>query len=647
MRRLLLACATTALACCLVCAPLNAAHADETPLSSTVTTSAGGTQTVEVPIPNGVNPHAIMGNLTVADTAPGSVALLVNGRTAARVPIQQSQAVRIPVSAGDVNVDHVIELGLRMELPARLGNCQTISPPTATLRKLVLVYDGVETPPTSVADFFPAISPRIDLVVANNATDDLLEAALVAVAAMSRRYPTGTTIALHSNRDTIPRAGAGQRVVRISAGDGDVQTSISNRSGLPTLSLSGSGDQIVAASRALGASQLALADSPSTDGLSEIGTNGTTDTTRTLKDLGVEQIRLSGYGRSTSYVGVKQDAFGGPISSLDIHVVGTHTDIASGARAQLDTYLNGFLIDSVALKDDPRLDLEIPAAASLLGAESGLEFILSARPAGGACQPVDRQLPLEVYIDGWRTTLEATRGAGDVNGLQVYPQVFGGELPVAIRPIDGSRTTATIDAALLVCALQRAAARPLDVTLVDPESLLSGDRSGILVGANGPDSDALKAPLRLSSMRLIGDSAAEFQVDSGRSFAALQSVEQGGRHVLMLGSWTDEQDDSGLATSDLIRSVSQRTVSSGWGDLSEDFLIANADGKVFLLGPIAVAPQQAPVDEQRSFAWWFVGGAAVLLLLLAAQLFVTSRRNRRIRALVRVQEQADARVDEG
>jgi hypothetical protein len=644
MKRYWLACATTAIACCLVGAPLNTAHADETPLSSTVSASAWDTQAVDIPIPVGVNPRAITGTLTVDDTIQGSVALLVDGRTVARVPSLRSQEVRIPV--GDVDGDHVINLGLRFDVPTRISDCQ-MSPPTATLARLALVYSGKETVPTTVADFFPVVSPRIDVVVADNATDDLLEAALVAVAALSWRYPTDTTIALHSKGDTLPRTGAGQRVVRIAAGEGDVRTSISNRFGLPTLSLSGSGGAIVAAARALGASQLALADAPSTVGLSQTGHDKTPDTTRTLKDLGVRQIKLSGYGRSASYLGVKQDAFGGPISSLRLHVVGTHTDIASRARAQLDIYLNGFLIESVALDDDPQLDLDISAGASLLRAESGLEFILSALPVGDVCLPPDTQLPLEVHIDGSRTTLEATRGEGDVTGLQVYPQVFGGELPVAIRPIGGSRTTATIDAALLVSALQRAAARPLDVALVDPETLLSGNRSGILVGATGPDSDALQSPLRLSPMRLIDDAAVKFQVDSGRSFAALQSVEQGGRHVLMLGSWTAAEDVSGLATSDLIRNVSQRTATSGWGNLSNDFLIANADGAVFLLGTIAVVPQQAPVNEQRSFIWWFVGGGAVLLLVLMAQLFMTSRRDRRIRALVRVQEQADARVDEG
>ena len=103
----------------------------------------------------------------------------------------------------------------------------------ASLRKIALTYRGQERAPTTLADFFPASSSRIDVLIAADADDNLLEAGIAAVAALNSRYPEGTEIELGALADAPTEAVASQRVVVLTAGrPGEVTTDIAAAPGL-------------------------------------------------------------------------------------------------------------------------------------------------------------------------------------------------------------------------------------------------------------------------------------------------------------------------------------------------------------------------------------------------------------------------------
>lgn len=608
----------------------SAAEADTTVIRETVSSVANTPATVDVPVPAGVRPTSIDGILTIDQVPGGTAALLVNGRTVATVPARAYQRVSLPLRRIDVEATQTVELGVRYDVPDDGTGCQSADPASATLRDLTLTYTGTETAATSLGDFFPPSSARVDVLVPSDAADDLLEAGLVSVAALSSVYPEGTPIALTTGGIVLPRAGAGQRVVRLERGDGAVQTSIETKFGLQTLTLTGSGRALVDAAHALGSEQLALADSAATQGLAEVTRARDVDTLRTFDQLGFDQSTLSGFARSSPTLEVSQDAFGGPIDSLQIQVAGTHSAVPEGGQAKLDTYLNGFLLDSQILDGDPRLAIDAEAPDNLLGSDNELEFSVSAVPAGGCLTP-GSHLPLEVFIDAERSSVTATRGLGTLTGFDAYPQVLGGRLPVAIRPEGAARTQSAIDAALIISSLQRAAAAPLDVSLMDADEFVNGSASGLLVGADYPDSVALAAPLKLSGMRLLDFAEATFEVGTNQPFATLESVQRDGRGVLMLGAWSPNTETD---PAPLSRKAAAQVDSDGWAVLSDDMLVAGGAGDAFTLDSgTTVVPRTAPVDdlapsESRSFAWWYAVGLAILLLLLVVQLVNTVRRNR-------------------
>ena len=222
--------------------------------------------------------------------------------------------------------------------------------------------------------------------------------------------------------------------------------------------------------------------------------------------------------------------------------------------------------------------------------------------------------------------------------------MLAGQLPIAIRGAgESARTESAIDASYLVASLQRAASAPLEIEMVDPDEFLASERSGLFVGADYADSVAFEAPLRLDGMRLLDYAEAEFQVGSEQPFAALETLRQNGRHVVMLGAWSP--DDGSLPTT-LTRAAVTEAAELGWSTLTDDLLVASEGVEPFTLSTNAVVPQEERVEEERSYAWWFVGGVAVLLVLLAVQLMATVRKDRRVRALVDAQEEHDRGLED-
>lgn len=638
-------CCTAAVSACLLgVIPAGTAHAEDTTISGGIGTIASSSSTIELPIPAGVAPSQLRGILTITEAAEGSIDFLINGRVIKTVPAQPYQVVNLPLRPNDVGDGDLLNLTMSYEVPESDNDCAAADGSSASFRKIGLTYSGTETIARTLGTFFPPSASRIDVVIPARANDDVIAAGLTAVASLAAVYPEGTPVMMATADAVLPRAGASQRVVRIESGDGATQTRIDSKFGLQTLTLTGSGQELKDAAQALGSPQLQLADAPGTQGLAETLEAQDIPTDQTLEELGTDRVQLSGYGSSTAFVGIRQDSFGGPVSEIDLDIIGTHSAVPEGNQAQLDTHFNGFLIDSQILDDTTALEIKATVPETLIKADNGLEFTLHAVPANGDCSTATTKLPIEVFIDGGLSDVNATRGAGTTTGFEVYPQVLGGQLPVAIRTTGVARTQSAIDAAYLVAALQQAAAAPLEVELVDVDSFLGGDRSGLLIGADYPDSVTIDAPLRLSGMRLIDYAEAQFQVGSNQPFAALETVSNNGRNVLMLGAWAPNAETDVAA---LMRKAVARVGTTGWGELLNDVLVANPTSPVFTLSSNAFVPQLDRAEERKSFGWWFIIGIGVLLLLLALQVTRTLRRDRRIKAVVSAQEEADAQDDPG
>ncbi|GAB3255105.1 cellulose biosynthesis cyclic di-GMP-binding regulatory protein BcsB [Nocardioides dilutus] len=633
--------AATALALaagCVVLGPVSAS-AEEAPVPGTMSTAAVNTTRFDIPVPRGVVPSAITGVLTMPEVVNnGAVTFRVNGRIARTVPSTLYAKVRIPVTAADVIADGTIGLTMASQGPAVGGVCRPAAG-EASLRKIALTYRGKERLPTSLANFFPPSSNRIDVLIAADADDDLLEAGVAAVAALSSRYPDGTEIALGALADAPTTAVASQRVVVLSAGrPGEVTTDIAAapRSGVPVLTITANGDDLPAAAKALavteGGDTLQLANDPAAEGISgELGKREP-DLERSLADVGAGEVRLSGYGVTAQAVKIPQDAFSSPVSGLEVHLQGAHTAVADADRARLDVRMNGELVGSKTLDDTGALEMDFSVPAGKLRSVNELQLVLSAVTVDGLPCAAPGSPPIEVDLDTQGSTLTATAGTADTGAFQLWPQVLQGSLPVAVRNEGAQRFGAVQELARVVGTLQRAASFPLDVQLVPANAFIADDRSGIIIGASAADATSLEAPLKLSSIRLLDQADSSFEVTSQEPYAVLEAIgpsDGADRQVLMLGGWAPGNQPAPRALTTKLVSF---LVSSGWPALDGDLLLTDDSAPPFTVDSTTLAQEQpaAAEAEERSYAKWFVAGVALLLMLLAFQVLISIRRDRRV-----------------
>lgn len=639
MRPLRSAAAVLALAAgCVVLGPVSAS-AEEAPVPGTMSTAAVNTTRFDIPVPRGVVPRAITGVLTMPEVVNnGVVTFRINGRIARTVPSTLYAKVRIPVTAADVIADGTIGLTMASQGPAVGGVCRPAAG-EASLRKIALSYRGRERLPTSLANFFPPSSNRIDVLIAADADDDLLEAGMAAVAALSSRYPEGTDVVLGALADAPASGVASQRVVVLSAGrPGEVTTDIAAapRSGIPVLTITANGDDLPAAAKALalteGGDTLQLANDPAAEGISgELGKREP-DLERSLADVGAGEVALSGYGVTGHAVTIPQDTFSSPVSGLEVHLQGTHSAVADADRARLDVRMNGELVGSKTLDDTGALKMDFSVPAGRLRSVNELQLVLSAVTADGLPCAAPGSPPIEVALDTQGSTLTATAGSSDTGAFQQWPQVLQGSLPVAIRNEGAQRFGAAQELARVIGTLQRAASFPLDVQLVPANAFIADDRSGIVIGASAADATNLEAPLKLSSIRLLDQADSSFEVTSQEPYAVMEAIgpsDGADRQVLMLGGWAPGNQPAPRAlTAKLVAFLE----SAGWASLDGDLLLTDESAPPFTVDSTTLAQEQ-PAEaetEERSYAKWFVAGVALLLALLAFQVLISIRRDRKV-----------------
>ncbi len=206
----------------LVAVPAAPAQADLTSLPGTMSTATQNTSTFTVQVPAGVEVRAITGVLTQSEVVEGgTVTFRINGAQRIQYPSALYQKVRIPVNQPDVIANGTIALTMTTEGPAEVGATCLPSGGVAAMRKLELDYRGVETPPTTPSDFFPASSSGITVVIPEDADEDVITAGLNAVTALTYRYGEDTPVTLALAVPALESTSASARVVSFVAGESD------------------------------------------------------------------------------------------------------------------------------------------------------------------------------------------------------------------------------------------------------------------------------------------------------------------------------------------------------------------------------------------------------------------------------------------
>ena len=286
----------------------------------------------------------------------GVVTFRVNGRVAQTVPSTLYQKVRIPVDPADVIADGTIGLTMTTAGPGRRGrHLRPRRRGRVDAQDRARATGARRSPPTTVGRLLPADlgrdhgrrSPRTP-------TPTCSPPASTAVAALAYRYADDTPIELAASRCPRPRpprpASAWWRWSRVDAGE--VTTARVDHVGHPDADARPAPASPSSTPRAL--SRPTRSACRGTDAGEPVpGDQAAQHRARPAPSptSGIDEVALTGYGSARpSSSSCAQDSFGVPVSSMDLHLEGSHTAFAEGSGARLDVRVNGALVDS----DGPR-----------------------------------------------------------------------------------------------------------------------------------------------------------------------------------------------------------------------------------------------------------------------------------------------------
>lgn len=589
-------------------------------------------------IPDGLTPVRLTAAVVPTTPGVGTVQVSQRGELLAEATLAATDEIDVPLD-GVVVVDGelVLDVGYLVTPPESRDFCRPPLGDTVTLSDVALWVTGEPQPPTTVADFLAPGVNTVVVAVPDDADENVVEAALDAVGSAAAVLPNAGDI------DLVPESGLDvddplARVISIQPGTGDVQTSFDETADVPTLVMRGDPAELPAAARALGSDLLPLADDQATIGLGIDGVP-TERLARPLSDFAGDELLVSGYGENRRLTSVPEDAFGGPVSQVDLHLVGSATRLPGEIVATAGIYWNDYLVDSFVLGDLARFERDITVPGDRLAASNTMTVRLSATPDFGRCRATTTVLPVEVHIDTAATTLTATSGQTLPPSFARFPQVLSGSLPVGFGAA-GVSPEALGAACDIVAAMQRISWQQLDVDVVTMDEFAADARSGLVVGAQAADSTMLSSPLRLDEFRTVSTTDLGFSVGVDKPYAALQAFDHGGRTVVMLGSWSPDGAGAGELEAALGDWVGEQQY--GWFELFSDLVVTGSEtADPVTLAASAIVPQQEVVEGYGFQVWWVIAivGALVVIGLIGALL--RRRRARRIRALVEAQQAAD------
>ncbi len=601
-----------------------------------------GLASATLAIPNGMVPIVLKGRLTSLADSPGTVRIRVGTQY---VEMDAVTGGRFEIKLGaDAVVDGNLTVEVRNDLDVGTGRCVADTTTTETIDQLVLGFVGFETPPDTIAGFFSPPVQKVTLVVPDDATPAVAEAALAGAGALATRYDqlvpvvVQTSAEFEVDSERFDDTDGPIRVVRLKPTDGTTNTVTITDPGVPMLTISGPAEELASAASALAAPELGLAGAPEATAMSDVRKSYQT-TSLTLTDLGAAKPTLVGLGRLEYVVSVGQDAFGGPTSGFAIHLEGAHTPPQEGGLLTASLLWNGQLVESQALSgetDTYVADTTIPA--QLVERSNSLTIRLDASPPGGNCES-GAALPAQLDILGATSTVTATPGQSLPEGFVRYPQAFGTTLLTTFG--SGEITPDLIrTGCAMVVSLQRATAQRMNIELTDFAQFLASTSTGMVIGATPEDADALQAPLRFEEFRQISDAETDFTVTVDAPFAALEAFESTGRNVLMLGSTAPTSQAQSLL--DQLAEEAQNGL-FGWFGLSGNILVAQPGyDEITALDLNTIVPQETVLQERAQLPiWLFVVAGLLLLLIIGRVVLVRARRRRLSQAVAEASDDED------
>jgi hypothetical protein len=585
------------------------------------------TQTVTFPVPPGLTPAALN---AVVELPPGvntgSISVTQDNRTVSRIdlPPANQAPVSIPLAGAEV-VGNAITMLLRGQLIPPQGYCLLDTAIPLRLNNATIAFTGREIAPRTVADFLPPILQKLTIFIPAAPSRVESDAAIRLTTAVVARYgkqQLDVEVAPIPGEPTAPTVPPGpfERQIVVREGPGGA-VSLDNSVDVPTLSVTGSGNELANQIRLLTAdlSRLAIA-SKAVAGPLRTSPQLPRDTT-TIRDLGQDGVNATALKPQVS-VALDQTRLGRPVQDVRVQLKGSYTPLPANVGGQVVASVGGQTVDRWPTDASGTIDRWVSVPDELLQRYTNLNVSVDITGDTGPC---GRFQPVTLTIDGASTVQSSASSRPSPAGFQALPQAL---MPRTQIGIGADVFADTVRAATIMEGLQRLSALPLDSEVVPLQEATKSMSPALLISADGWNDDGIVLPVvaradsTLAVQRLANDGEpTTLALDPGQQLGSLQTVVDGDRTVLVATS-----NGAAAQLDSLLNWLDQDRMR--WSQLRGTAVVAAPDREPVAVDsspPRSVTLQPEPKDSRR-WVWLGAGAAGVATALAAGLLMIRRRR---------------------
>ncbi|CAN5834836.1 hypothetical protein BH10ACT9_BH10ACT9_24420 [soil metagenome] len=577
---------------------------------------ANQTTDVKMPVPRGVTPLRLTGQISTAIDTAGRIDILnAQNMPVGSIPVPGNLATA-PFSV-DISKAPVVDDATTLKFVIRdYDNDRTdscVHPPEVTLNQIASTYSGKAINPTTVADFLPGYLDTITIRTGADPSPEQQQAAITLVAKLTQMYrPMPVRIDVDTTEATTTAASdANSRIIDIREAD---QSGIEVENGGTAgavLAIMGKGPALLRQVQLFADRRVALAQTNSASVMSASEELATATDTMTFSQLGLSG-QASVLNTATLYSGFDATAFGvGEIQSAKVHLLADYTPVVD-SEASLLVRAGDEVLASTRLDDSGKIDMDLDVPAQAISSNVGLAYELRYFPKRECAPLTDRM----TFVLDPSSTVTVNPGTENRGGFPALPMGFAPDFSVSVENPAQIRFAA--QAVHLMAQQSTVALRPNVVPLEES----AHNSVGLVVVASSDELSRLgmNPPLNPADpLRVDGSTITEVDVKS--ALGVVQAFSEGDRMVLAISGDGDLLERN----FDYINGLENR-----WASLDGDVVATGADGTTVNLTIRAggyLENQVVPNETWQLWMYFTLGVSGVAAVVIAAALIVRRRRS--------------------
>lgn len=490
-----------------------------------------------------------------------------------------------------------------------------------------VAFDGNSAIPTSVSTFLPPTLRKLTLVLPEKPSRAESDAAVQLAATVQRRYRANLDVSVIPYLGPPPPPPSEtplmDRTIIVKEGP-DPGLTLENGGAVPTLRISGSGDDLANQARLLGDESLPSAvSSKAVAGPLSYNQEFAADITTITEMLHKTGLSNEGVWPAVQ-IPLDQTLFGHSISQVLVHLIGSYTPIPQDFGGEVTVSVRDYVVDRWPVDRGGTIDRSIAVPNQLLDRSTNLVVGIRINGDMGHCGDYPA---MNLRIDGDSEIKVSPADPPIPAGFRSFPQTL---LPRVRVGIGADAFADTARAARIIAGLQQASGVPLATVVTSLDEVIASRDSAVLIASQGWTNDKISLPVSAGRGRFsvaVVDSAGKetaLNLDSASPVGSLQTVLDRGRSLLVATSNGNPQQLDAL--------LQWLSAERGrWGALDGRAVIAVPDREpVTVPNPdFDLTPREAKVG---TWSTWWVRGVIVVIACAAVGAAAILVRSMRLRA---------------